>query len=459
MNNAPTVNWARGYLRPYESLLSFVTRFAALNGRTVVQARMFLGILPPHQILGSSLEVIHAALVTHESLRYMISSFFPSAPLMTEVDLAGALTKVLRYCPHCADVGFHSSFHEISWIKKCPIHLCDLVDSPAGRGGLRIFDCRARELRAIMRDRCATWPRCDASPLIATGDLLNEFRAWAELASRTWKSKSRGLVWEARLPGQLPSNVTSELGQLLTICEPSRRVREILAMPDCKWRSRVMRFPAPIAAQLEHVRAQRFSIQSAFEGYKLFSKSGAELPFFSKQLRRMEHALRLHHHSVPSCRWELAGAGWHRCWVEVDFASHSGFDPCPFELAIQTLENGWGDTLMYRGTRGIRIQSDYIDAAAVACLRYGLLEPLPSSLDGWTPIAQGVRWIPGQPLTALFEAMASLELEATYHWLVSWLEEITDGSLPDQHRVPQERRLQLHHDADGLELKLWYVTR
>lgn len=125
MATYPSVNWWRGNLRHHESYLSFVVRFAHLNGIKVTQAFEFLDALTGRQSLSNEADVHRIAERIGEdesTVKTVVTAPIQLTPCPGSTIPQSRIDGSLRYCEACAAAGYHSYLHEHRWLRCCPLH-------------------------------------------------------------------------------------------------------------------------------------------------------------------------------------------------------------------------------------------------------------------------------------------------------------------------------------------------
>jgi hypothetical protein len=144
-SHSPNINWGSGRLLPYESCGAFVAKFCTLNGISPKELRGFLDELfddNSGQIIGniSRTEIsdipwlrkrLALLLDENESVvaklgadKMSLSGCYGTFSYSNYLD--DSYDRV-SYCPECARIGYHASFHEFAWLGKCPIHRNNLI--------------------------------------------------------------------------------------------------------------------------------------------------------------------------------------------------------------------------------------------------------------------------------------------------------------------------------------------
>ncbi|KAA6117545.1 TniQ family protein, partial [Cupriavidus cauae] len=201
MAGYPSVNWWPHNLRPYESALSFVARFCALNGVPARAGTAFLGVEPRHPRFVSDDDVARVSSLLGEdparltdvlqhALDFRQCGTYAPPPAYSQ-------GPSVRYCAACAQQGYHSYLHEVPWLTKCPVHLTALTTVPANRSG-NIGERRLGAFKRLMQGHCAAWPHFapDGFPTREPGALLT-LAAWVRDACDASKRMQAGELWRS----------------------------------------------------------------------------------------------------------------------------------------------------------------------------------------------------------------------------------------------------------------------
>lgn len=131
------LNWGRGRLLPYESPVSFLSKFCLLNWISPDQARLFfqsqckvnwnvdgIDIIDCDNlksVLNEDAECINT--LPRDSLDLIIGFDSVNNGVALDSLLSRQRSSYLfKFCPACMQLGYHASFHEFDWLLKCPIH-------------------------------------------------------------------------------------------------------------------------------------------------------------------------------------------------------------------------------------------------------------------------------------------------------------------------------------------------
>lgn len=133
--------WDESWLLPYESIRSLLHKFSALNRISLHECKK---LFKPE----SGVEDI-TELGSKLSLRKLTGIIGVGGNLDSHLvhriihpaDMPSLLSPYLRTCPICSAHGFHSIFHQVLPIEKCPIHQMGLIITTCGAcGSYEMYD-------------------------------------------------------------------------------------------------------------------------------------------------------------------------------------------------------------------------------------------------------------------------------------------------------------------------------
>jgi len=122
--------WDKSWVLPYESIWSLLRKFSVLNQISLSECK---NLFKPDRARGGQ--------ITELGLRLCLEKVTRIIGLGTSLDLnlvhgivhsadrAWLVSPNLRSCRICLKHGYHSIFHQITLVRKCPIHQIDLMTS------------------------------------------------------------------------------------------------------------------------------------------------------------------------------------------------------------------------------------------------------------------------------------------------------------------------------------------
>lgn len=353
------INWGRGRLLPFESAASFFAKFRILNGLPSQAANKFLtDICYPAQ------------------WRADIQSQFASRNLAKLLDEKNSIVKTLfqneldvilcfgvnsnniplnlhlietkhhrefSYCPICIQAGYHASFHEYSWLKKCPIHCEDIVrDSRIFyRSNLNEFYEYAGHVVSTLHTACPKWLDLNlqhpAHHFIESAN-FDRFKRWVRSAQRTAREINASRL--AALPGDEYCGETLEIfWQRLAWADPiPKGIRSLLNIPRAdSTQPLIKKFPQVATQQVKEV-LKHGSLQDLLWVYKKTMALANEMPIYRQAAIAKVELLRTRH-EICRCQWGKEKNG---PWVRTD---SSGWPywllRCPFTIVINDILENW----------------------------------------------------------------------------------------------------------------------
>lgn len=124
--------WDKSWVRPYESIWSILNTYKAVN------------VISDYRTLMKVIGIDPNARVTHDyfisygifcnvsnkinDIDNILSNFIPEwyKPQLEEItnkkDISDFFSDKISYCPECIKNGYHSIFHQLKGISKCPLH-------------------------------------------------------------------------------------------------------------------------------------------------------------------------------------------------------------------------------------------------------------------------------------------------------------------------------------------------
>ncbi|MFM0742274.1 hypothetical protein PQQ51_34080, partial [Paraburkholderia xenovorans] len=205
----------------------------------------------------------------------------------------------------------------------------------------------------------------------------------------------------------------------------------------------IFRFPEQTQMELTRATA-RCPFELIFNFYKRISAVWAAPPEFVKQKTQFQDLLKARHGSCQ-CNWELIKGGWESHWVMVHPEDWRYRDQymCPFTVALEELELGWGrfdQVLSARRARLERLDIKFLsrDIHDAGLIRYqGNTNVLPDEdqFEIWN-VWPNFEWLHESPLTELLNLTAEVEVESTYRALTAWLDGIDKGLTPKIRKDP-----------------------
>jgi hypothetical protein len=466
MTAYPSVNWWPGNLRPYESRLSVVTRFRELNGISSYRCLNFLNVTPDSDSSLPQDEAVRLSKILHETLPNVQAIFSPSITFENCAHYAPPPNRRdrhrVRYCDACAQRGYHSYLHELSWLSRCPFHMRELKDAWVGTHTGSVAAGHMAALNVVMRERCRSWPHCDNSFPSGEDEYLPLLEGWVTRARLVAESQSSREVWRSgddRFPGYLSSS--QAFGQLRALVPMPEAIESLFAEAGDPWSIETCQFPQQTRTKLEQFRSRGLGFARIFDFYMCIGAYSAAPASFVARARDAQDSLRKRH-GICRCEWALALEGWRPNWVKVhaEERKHWSFR-CPFDIAIDELDLCWAHkNSAYIGrnpslTRAIFAEQAH-DMHAAGLIRYAKDSKISirGHLNTEQEIASCCEWVDDSVLSDLLEKAADWEVEAAHSAVSRWLDNIDLGLQPGQRDDPKYC-IRLRETDDGLSLIRW----
>ncbi len=446
------ISWFPGQLLPYESVVSFVSRFCQLNGVSPSRCLQYfrfdnreidrLPLSLPHMLriaeqLGEPLEIVKTVFAPPLQSNHL------GVHENTDSRDSGLSFTGISWCARCLQKGFHSSLHQENWIVRCPMHSTDLdgrdnVNGPA-MGTIRAVKRFSNEVTKA----CPMWPHVDVAESAVFTEIARALHAWALLAA----FKLRSLLGDFR-------DSDARLSRL-SVISMIERFDAVHPLPAefCE----IVVGHAPVALVEVRVLAVKFAaaVDQALATYswrslfRIFHSSfvySGTKSSWSEQLRAGQDLLRRGHthgekFAMCNCKWQYArspnyGRGrWQKrvgeWWLGVQ-------QVCPVEHAIELLEEEFGNFELFL-TRHQRLgqREDYLEEVK-NLQRQGYIKrseawQFKEPVDPQLQRAGSFQWAAPQALTVTLEAWCGAMITDRVKNLAKWLLELEQGSSPHRH--------------------------
>lgn len=464
MTAYPSINWWPGNLRPYESTISFLTRFCELNCASLNQCFQFFECQIGYQRLTAA-DISRIMSLLREDLSLVQTVFSPSVTLdycgRYNLPQVKANPRSVRYCEECAAQGYHSYLHEANWLSKCPFHMIDLETCSSKRTGTIAGQLMAA-LKQLMRSSNKVWPYVDAGCFnIHEQGELEHLAAWAKKASTAAIRLSQGQIWHCDL-GNFIGETSFEhaIGRLRTFEPMPKLIEPLFTEAGETWHLETRQFPFQAKFELARLKPH-LGFELIFDFYKNVSRRSANSPPFVKKYKIALDAIRTRH-GICRCNWGRIKEGWYYHWMKV---THDEWPlwpyTCPYNIALQELELGWGRADLVLSSRKAEDERLRFIRLSRLMRDAGLIEYTPDakiSPEGylyWYPqVWPCCEWINNSPLTELLSTAAEFEIEAAISRLTAWLDDIDDGFEPQLRNDPTNC-VRLCETEEGLSLIKW----
>lgn len=425
----------------YESVESFASRFCELNKISVKQFFDYISATidgvwrQGWGLLDEETAKISAAL--QEPLAIVDSILSPY-----EGD-ADALAKYcgdeknqdqIQYCPSCASEGYHSHFHTLSWLERCPFDGTELMTHSCYVG----TDVSANRIGALTQILRAQWPGWPGGVPDSAGKRRH--------LSPLFLSFQRWVLDTNMLARNLTEMRFAPRGNVYWVAPPScahrvNQIRSLLPPPE-----EVIRYFSKAAAVSPNLA--QLGAQTTSATRDLLSKYDFhELTWFYRIRRNSDPAgsaaraaldsdlaaLRSRH-AICSCRWgHSRNEGWRS--VHPDEWPHWDLK-CPYEIACTFLEAHYGDFRYGQSGRAADIEFFRYIECAEKFANVGMVGQFRAPEDRFSEVVQRcVRsWEPWLewtgPLAELFDAVLDAGRISDATWLHRWLRDVDSGAAP-----------------------------
>jgi hypothetical protein len=470
MNAYPSVNWCRGSLRPYESEISFVTRFSALNKATIQQCEQYLHIsLSPYGLsprTGEEIQRIASVLNEEPSL---VETVFSPAVILDNCQHSPPLPNLtgvyITYCEECAKEGYHSWLHEMRWLSKCPFHMQDLKTQHSNSAGIKKIVARMNCLQNLMQSHCQQWPWASNKPFgDGKHDCFTPLLKWINDARSAGARFFTGELWQSN--PNMKASMAEAIGRLRTLVPTPQVIEPLFTEVGEQWNVEIRTFPLHVKHELCSLLQNRPQFSKIFRFYKSISVQSGTQPSFLGLLRKHQGDIKARH-CTCCCHWALEKVGWglsHWLRVRPDSWPWPAY-ACPYNFALEELELNWGQrdgVLTYRQAHieefeFIRMSNEMHAAGLVAYTAAAHL-----STDGNLlfpqPVSPYCEWVDKSSLTELLGAMAEFEVAAAFNNVSEWLDNIDEETAPHSLHLTTDC-IRLCETEEGLSLVKWTKPR
>ncbi|MDR6476198.1 hypothetical protein J2778_003698 [Paraburkholderia graminis] len=462
----PSVNWWSGNIRRFESRVSFALRFRELNCISGRKCLDFLSINPVDDTPVGSGDIKRLSAILGEPLSDVESLFARSMGFDDCGRYApprrGRGRQFVRYCDVCANCGYHSYLHELEWLAKCPFHGCELKEAWIGKHAGSIALQHMDALNAVMHNQCGSWPHYDNDFPAANQEHIVALENWVVRARRAATRASDAEIW-CSAPHAILGNISlaQAFGQLRALACMPEVIEPFVIETGGTWRVQRRQFPNEAKLEIERLDILGVSFSRVLEAYQSIAYVSAGPPPFVTRLEQAKNALQ-ERHGRCHCEWGLFRGGWESHWVKVypDEQQYRSLS-CPFEVALEELERGWGgpgEALI--GRKAVQEQLRFIFLAhemhTAGLIRYK--SDADVSSDGYLYVGQDLTscciWEEKSPLTKLLDTASTWEIDSACSALSMWLDDIEEGVRPAQRDDPKYC-VRLGKAGTGLSLIRW----
>lgn len=466
MNKYPSINWWHGILKPFESVFGFAVRFCALNGLRLQQFEEFFGFKINEQNKITAKDIQRISDLINEDLDIVQSVFYPSHLMhsfeVVVMRLPNDSVGYVRYCRECVMHGYHSSFHDLVWLKKCPIHEIPLEVSCLFTNGKSKFEQRQACLREKMEKGGNFWPNLSQTVLDVGGNGNIEcLLDWIKTASSARRRLFSPKKWNfATNSGYEYVTITQELGRLNSLVAIPAQVKHLFADLGDPWYVDIRSFNREVKDSFKKITNAE-SIEQLIDFFRFVGKYASKNGSFTDKLNAAQDMIRKKHLECH-CKWGRIRSGFNVNWVSIypEDRRHWGCQ-CPFEVALEELQLGWGRAENILSSRKIeqerrefiRQSKDFFDGGFIGFTPDANVSP-DGQLYLYPQAWPCCEWVDQSRIGNLLNTIVEYEIEVTLEALLTWLDEIEHGKRPNQ-RVDHADCIYLIEKDEGIDLFIW----
>lgn len=451
----PVINWGRGRLLAYESYGAFAGKFCRLNGIRPKEFRQFF----EQFIRAHKKPVERFALLLDEDISIVGTSF------LAWLDLPGyygtflfddcASADLIRYCPECVKNGYHSVFHQMCWLEKCPIHGMQLHAKYVPFSKPNSYHDRfVMAVEQLLDDGCGEWPSIQKlSTFIENIDdtFCRQLATWIRTVHLKSSVLSKSNLISLDGANYSLNHLDLLLGRIAYNIPIPGCVTELTGTTVTLQVPTIVQYPtesvSKLAALLQHVKYDEIKWL-----YRMTTVLKGELPRYRRMVSKVIEELRCKDIENP-CSW---GRRIYGDWVAVDPDSWPQWQlQSQFQYALSELEDHWMEFITERDSSQARTGKWFCYrylAADFVKHGYAILEDrVPSDSDDSKP------WIPDfvhlvhfnfdSDLKELIEDLLYEEALSEINELLIWLKSIPKGTKPGARmKLPSRGNLFLEDD-------------
>ncbi|MBV1777455.1 hypothetical protein KSF73_17165 [Burkholderiaceae bacterium DAT-1] len=441
------VNWWPGKLRYYESPLSLAASFCALNGISLKEYESYMGYTVGNESLLDRDALYRIASLLNEDITIIESIFISSVQhednSINTFPYEKRNSDTVRYCPQCAEFGFHSHLHELSWLKLCPLHLRSLKSTYAGNKSSSIASRRVDALTRLMLSHCRSWPRSEQVDSFISHSRENVHLRllveWRRNANDEMTKFSRGEIWSGDFYKIFDERTNKDhIGRLRKLEPMPELIEPLFVTLGENYKLEMRHFPGNVRDEL-HRLSPHTPFWMIFNFYKEVSLRSIHPPSYMIKLRAVQSHLR-ERHGVCRCSWRRERAGWSYHWLRVDPERLRCLQlPCPYDVALEFLEHEWGNSYDILSIRNAEKRNIAFIQQAKEMHDADLIDYTPEanvSPEGYLHIFQQAwrccEWKKTSVLTDLMNTTAEFEIDSALFKVIQWLDKIEIGAHPSE---------------------------
>lgn len=446
------VNWGIGRLQMFESISAFTARFCILNG---ISSREAIGFFekelecqwPPRYV--SRNQIVQLATLLDESNMVVENLLCSNADYKNggyfEIERSEHL--VLRYCKNCLDLGYHSVFHEMCFLTKCPFH-DESINSVRSESNARGYSQYVQILQRAL-SLSSSWRHFEGRT-----DLITDANYGRVVGMHHWLRSTldisdrykANIIWNFSLTSR-PDHPSTTYAKMQFLNPPNEQVSQFCNPVSHPAKQRESIFRLEVLRLLDTCSIRLSELVWFFNQTLLLSGVMLEDRFWIIEAHGIGDAKI----SGCKCTWgRTRYDAWRTIYPE---EWPLGYLTCPVNVARNELLEDWGIAF---GKRNCNDWWKYIQYAQTL-EKIGLVESLrktESTIRGDPGNGPIVRWIANSELTRLIQTILYECFSMQARELVCWLDCIDRGASPDS-RPKMEESIDLLRVADHVKLVTW----
>jgi hypothetical protein len=364
----------------------------------------------------------------------------------------------IRYCPNCASEGYHSHFHTLSWLDRCPFDGAQLMTHSCYVGTDRSTN-RIEALTQILQALWPDWPGGvpdSAVKLRHLAPLFMNFQRWVldtnivarNLTEMRFAPRENGHWIES-------GSCAHRVNQVRSLLPPPEEMIEYFSAtpavsPD------LVNLDAQTTSEVREL-LKKYGFHELIWFYRICRNSGPAGSASRDSLDNNLAALRSRHSSCR-CRWgHSRSEGWRS--VHPDEWPHWDLK-CPYEVACIFLEGHYGNFRCGQSGRSADKEFFRYIECAEKFASVGLVGQCRAPDDRFSEMIQRcVRsWEPWLkwtgPLAEIFDAVLDAGQSSDLTWLHGWLSNVEAGAGPEASPFPYPAVGLIEHDG-GMAILSW----
>ncbi|UIF88478.1 hypothetical protein [Cupriavidus sp. UYPR2.512] len=279
-----SVNWWPENLRLYESRLSFLARFCALNGLNARSSMKFLNVNPEDDTPLSEEALVRLSSVPHEPLLHVQRVFSQSASFVGCGRYAPPPAMPdphrIRYCKACSRHGYHSYLHETNWLSRCPFHLTPLETAEIAPRSGTTAALKVETWQRLIQASRETWPhyRDDGFPTQEHGQMAS-LTAWLTRAGQAAARLAQAERWRSRdRPFFGTPSLAQVFGQLRTLEAMPAQIEPLFTELGSNWCVERRAFPWSTRCELDRLQQRGLGLDHLLDFYRRVESPSALSP-------------------------------------------------------------------------------------------------------------------------------------------------------------------------------------